>query len=180
RYQQIPTFGTSIRWFSSNASMMKKLAARDFEDLLQCSILVFEDLLPNQHHNILIAEMLFIFCTWHAYAKLWLHISSTLEALGKTMQALGASLREFVKVICSCYATKELPREEAAQVRHRANASAKGKGKAMVTSDKQNSARGCFNMSTYKLHALGNYVVNIQLYGLTDNYSTQVVSYFTC
>jgi hypothetical protein len=81
-------------------------------------------------------EMLFIFCTWHAYAKLRLHTSSTLEALGKTTRALGASLREFVKVICSCYATKELPREEAARVRRRANASAKGKGKATVTSDK--------------------------------------------
>ena len=75
---------------------------------------------------------------------------------------------------------KELPREEAARVRHRANASAKGKGKATATSDKPNSARGRFNMSTYKLHALGDYVANIWLYGLTDNYSTQVVSYFTC
>jgi len=124
--------------------------------------------------------MLFIFCTWHAYAKLRLHTSSTLEALAKTTQALGASLREFVKVICSCYATKELPREEAARVRHRANVSAKGKGKAMVTSDKPSSARGRFNMSTYKLHALGDYVANIWLYGPTDKYSTQVVSYFTC
>ncbi|KAF8225610.1 hypothetical protein L208DRAFT_1505001 [Tricholoma matsutake] len=30
-------------------------------------------------------------------------------------------------------------------------------------------------MYTYKLHALGDYVANIWLYGLTDNYSTQVV-----
>jgi hypothetical protein len=124
--------------------------------------------------------MLFIFCTWHAYAKLQLHTSSTLEALVKTTRALGASLQEFVKVICSCYAMKELPREEAAQVHCRANVSAKGKGKAMATSDKPNSACGCFNMSIYKLHALGDYVVNIWLYGPTDNYSTQVVSYFTC
>ena len=50
----------------------------------------------------------------------------------------------------------------------------------MVTSDKPSSARGHFNMSTYKLYALGDYVANIWLYGLTDNYSTQVVSYFTC
>ena len=39
RYRQIPTFGTSIRRFSSNASVMKKLAARDFEDLLQVCFL---------------------------------------------------------------------------------------------------------------------------------------------
>jgi hypothetical protein len=36
RYRQVPTFGRStIRHFSENASGMKKLAARDFEDLLQ-------------------------------------------------------------------------------------------------------------------------------------------------
>ena len=31
-------------------------------------------------------------------------------------------------------------------------------------------------MSTYKLHALGDYVRSIWLFGTTDNYSTQVVS----
>lgn len=35
-YRTIPTFGQStIRRFSNNASSMKKLAARDYEDLLQ-------------------------------------------------------------------------------------------------------------------------------------------------
>jgi len=39
RYRLVPTFGRStIRRFCNNASEMKKLAARDFEDLLQvCS-----------------------------------------------------------------------------------------------------------------------------------------------
>jgi hypothetical protein len=36
RYRNVPTFGRStIRKFHNNASAMKKLAARDFEDLLQ-------------------------------------------------------------------------------------------------------------------------------------------------
>ena len=36
RYHQIPTFGHgTIRRFPSNVSEMKKLAARDFEDILQ-------------------------------------------------------------------------------------------------------------------------------------------------
>ncbi len=35
-YRSMPTFGSStIRRFATNASEMKKLAARDFEDLLQ-------------------------------------------------------------------------------------------------------------------------------------------------
>jgi hypothetical protein len=39
RYHQISTFGRgTIRNFPSNSSEMKKLAARDFEDLLQVCI----------------------------------------------------------------------------------------------------------------------------------------------
>ena len=35
-FRAMPTFGSStIRRFATNASEMKKLAARDFEDLLQ-------------------------------------------------------------------------------------------------------------------------------------------------
>jgi hypothetical protein len=38
----MPTFGSStIRRFASNASEMKKLAARDFEDLLQVSGMIW-------------------------------------------------------------------------------------------------------------------------------------------
>ena len=33
-----------------------------------------------------------------------------------------------------------------------------------------------FNLFTYKLHALGDYVRTIRLYGTTDSYSTQIVS----
>jgi len=35
RFRQIPNFGSTIRGWVNNASEMKKLAARDFEDLLQ-------------------------------------------------------------------------------------------------------------------------------------------------
>ena len=39
RFRAMPTFGSStIRCFAMNASEMKKLAARDFEDLLQVSL----------------------------------------------------------------------------------------------------------------------------------------------
>lgn len=40
RYRQVPTFGHStIRQFSENASSMKKMAARNYEDLLQVCLL---------------------------------------------------------------------------------------------------------------------------------------------
>jgi hypothetical protein len=39
RYRNVPTFGRgTIRRFHTNASAMKKLAGRDFEDLLQVSL----------------------------------------------------------------------------------------------------------------------------------------------
>jgi hypothetical protein len=38
RFRMVPTFGRdTIRKFSNNVSAMKKLAARDFEDMLQAS-----------------------------------------------------------------------------------------------------------------------------------------------
>ena len=41
-FHMLPTFGQdTIRQFSSNVSELKKLAVRDFEDLLQASFLVF-------------------------------------------------------------------------------------------------------------------------------------------
>jgi hypothetical protein len=71
--------------------------------------------------------------------------------------------------------------------------SAAGPSKAPKTSalkEKSSSASGTskndtqasklqktFNMCTYKLHALGDYVAAIARYGTTDNYSTQVVSH---
>lgn len=78
RFRMIPTYGRdTIRCFSSNASGMKKLAARDFEDLLQCSIPVFEGLLDDPHDTILM-NLLFLLATWHAYAKLRMHTDTTL------------------------------------------------------------------------------------------------------
>jgi len=49
-YRQVPAFSGIIRRFNSNASGMKKLAARDFEDLLQVyhARLLF---LYNSHHE---------------------------------------------------------------------------------------------------------------------------------
>lgn len=41
RYRKVPPFGRgTIRHFHTNASGMKKLAARDFEDLLQVCLLL--------------------------------------------------------------------------------------------------------------------------------------------
>ena len=36
-YRMVPTFGNTIRKFTSNTSVMKRMAACDFEDALQVS-----------------------------------------------------------------------------------------------------------------------------------------------
>ncbi|KAG2053011.1 hypothetical protein BDR06DRAFT_491243 [Suillus hirtellus] len=70
RYRQVPLFGpATIRRFSSNTSKMSNMATRNFEDLLQCSIPVFDGLFPDAHNKIVIG-LLFTMSHWHGLAKL--------------------------------------------------------------------------------------------------------------
>ncbi|KAF9033895.1 hypothetical protein BJ165DRAFT_1396369 [Panaeolus papilionaceus] len=180
RYRDMPTFGETIRRFSNNAAAMSKLAARDFEDLLQCALPVFESLLPPSHTQIIL-NLIFTLSTWHALAKLRLHTSSTLAALKAQTRELGFALRGFVKDVCPAYDAKELPREEAARARRQANNAKKGmstskkKSKRPAADDESedNTTTKVLNLFTYKLHALGDYVDAIWQFGPSDNYSTQ-------
>uniref|UniRef100_A0A8H7XVD3 Uncharacterized protein n=1 Tax=Psilocybe cubensis TaxID=181762 RepID=A0A8H7XVD3_PSICU len=171
RYCKVATFGrNTIRRFHRNASDMTKLAARDFEDLLQCSIPVFEGLLPPAHDKVL-QDILFTLCEWHALAKLRMHTDSTLTGLEATTRRLGKELRSFVSKICPQYSTKELPKETAARARRAANNAKKGKPAATGSLDAKTSKM--LNLFTYKLHSLGDYVKTIWLFGPTEGYSTQ-------
>src|ERR1700724_1419419 len=115
------------------------------------------------------------FCTWHTYVKLGLHMSSMLNSLTETTRVLRQVLCHFVKIVCSQYMTKELPSEEAARARRRKPATGAKNGKNSSSTARKVS----YNMSTYKLHALGDYVANIWCYRTTDNYSTQIVGVFS-
>ncbi|KAF8322961.1 hypothetical protein F5887DRAFT_1086897 [Amanita rubescens] len=176
RYRQVPTYGRgTIRRFGSNASGMKKLAARDYEDLLQCSIPVFDGLLPPPHNRIVL-NLLFELATWHALAKLRLHTETTINALEASTKRLGKSLREFKSVTCETYVTKELPSEEAARGRRESALRAKqpaSNGPTTNTTARRKREKK-FNLSTYKLHALGDYPHTIRMFGTTDGYTSQV------
>ncbi|KAG2042377.1 hypothetical protein BDR03DRAFT_979010 [Suillus americanus] len=88
RYQDVPTFGRgTIRKFNTNASAMKHLAAQDFEDLLQCTIPVFEALLLKDH-NTMVLDLLFDLATWHMIAKFRLHTKDTLNFFDTTTNYL--------------------------------------------------------------------------------------------
>lgn len=194
----VPTFGRStIRRFVDNALAMKKLAARNYEDLLQvsahlhgsirthlssnqCAIPVFEGLLPPTHDkNVL--DLLFLLAYWHSLAKLRLHTSFTLGRLDEVTASLGRQLRHFAKHTCPWFITKELPSEEAARGRRNAKKAASAAKKAGTAAPGANSAQPggssgkIFNLFTYKAHSLGDYVRTIRFFGTTDSYSTQTV-----
>ncbi|KAG2005526.1 hypothetical protein CC2G_001925 [Coprinopsis cinerea AmutBmut pab1-1] len=188
RYRLVPTFGSeTIRRFSNNVSEMKQLAARDFEDLLQCAIPVFDGLLPPPHNN-RVTKLLFTVAHWHGLAKLRLHTTHTLALLEKWTSILGDEIRGFVSKTCASIPTKELAREYNARKKQevkkqskkgKGNSNLKGKGKMVeVGRNDQEGDEGrrskTFNMETYKLHALGDYVKSITMFGTTDNYSTEV------
>ncbi|KAG6380707.1 hypothetical protein JVT61DRAFT_5085 [Boletus reticuloceps] len=170
RYRRVPTFGRgTIRRFHKNASAMSRLASRDFEDLLQCAMPVFEGLLPCEHNDIVL-DLLFDLATWHAFAKLRLHTDQTLEFFDAATIYLGRSVRKFERTTCAYYHTTELPQEHAARGRRTAALAAK-QGHKISSASSAKVKR--LNLSTYKFHALGHYPDTIRRYGTTDNYNTQ-------
>lgn len=172
RFRQIPTFGRdTIRKFSANMSEMKKLAARDFEDMLQCAIPVFDGLLPEPQ-NSAILHLLFTCTHWHGLAKLRMHSDPSLDLMDDVTTTLGEAFRDFQREICPMYGTQELPREANARRRRsqRQNTNSTAKEKPSDTEPLKKE----FNLQTYKYHALGDYVETIRHMGTTDSYNTTV------
>ncbi|KAJ7611460.1 hypothetical protein B0H17DRAFT_873651, partial [Mycena rosella] len=153
-----------------------KMAARNYEDLLQCAIPVFEGLLPEPRNgNIL--RLLFTFAEWHALAKLRLHTTPFLSRLKDSTGELGSKLRHFVAHTCSDFDTRELPKDEAAKGRRKD----RSKKTKKITATPLRQKRGApakktvMNLLTYKLHSLGDYLPTILWFGTSDSYSTQTV-----
>jgi len=146
----------------------------------QCAIPVFEGLLPNEH-NELVLDLLFELGTWHMLANLRLHTESTVCTLENSTTRLGQKLRRFQGTMCNTYDTYELPSEEAARGRRTATRGAKRHHDG-PSEDAENQAKKKkgrlqkrFNLSTYKVHALGDYARAIRLFGTTDGFTTRVV-----
>jgi len=145
--------------------------------------------LPKNHDRI-VRQLLFELSTWHGLAKLRLHTEGTVNDLEHSTTRLGKVLREFKKEVCSAYKTTELPAEEAARVR-RIAAVAKNRNTqpaaqstprlgAQTTQTAILSRRHrTLNLNTYKIHALGHYPRAIRLYGTTDNFNSQTVSFLS-
>jgi hypothetical protein len=150
----------------------------------KCAIPVFEGLLSSPH-NEMVMTMLFRLAEWHALAKLRMHTDSTLTRMETVTSILGCELRKFANITCSAFSTFELPKEAAArgrkQAREQAKATASGMSKVSAgpvpgEPKKLKRRRKTLSLSTYKVHALGDYAYTIRMHGTTDSYSTQTVS----
>lgn len=174
---------------------MKKLAARDFSDLLQvsmssknyttpsqftkqCSIPVFDGLLPEPH-NSLVLELLFTLCHWQALAKLRLHTEDTRRIFKGVTTDLGECIRKFESTTCTKFDTKELPKETRARERRAAQSRQSNKPHSSTSNSTQQKSKRIkqLKQDTYKHHALGDYPEMIGEYGTTDSYSTEPVKF---
>ena len=132
---------------------------------------MIEGLLSEKDEKVVL-DLVFILATWHAYAKLRLHTDHTLTSFEAMTKPLGAALRHFAGKFSDRFDTKDLPKEAEAWKR-RADARKKS-GKARKQKA-PGDTKARFNLITYKLHALGDYVSTIRQRGTTDSYSTQMV-----
>lgn len=194
RFREIVSFGSTIRRFTNNVSDLKKLAARDFEDILQVSLLYtvhiyddfyssqccipcFEGLLPAPHDDT-VADLLYVATYWHSLAKLRLHSETTLNVLEHVTTIFASLLRHFAQVTCLSFTTVETDHEYNA--RRRAADRRASKGKAAAPTSAGGKRPKTFNLNTFKLHSLGDYVTTIKMFGTTDSYNTQIVCFRIC
>ena len=130
-----------------------------------------------QKHDRIVRKLLFELATWHGLAKLRLHTELTLNNLENSSTRLGNLLRTFKSNVCSAYATRDLPSEEAARGRRQAAKAQKVGGGTQPPPTKPATIKfRDFNMETYKLHGFPDYPASIRAYGVTENTSTKNVS----
>ncbi|CAE6445387.1 unnamed protein product [Rhizoctonia solani] len=190
RFRSVPSFSSTIRLFAEDVSELGCIAARDYEDILQCCMPVFEGLLPASC-EIPAQKLLFVFATWHGLSKLRLHTRDTLQSFKSITTQLGNALREFAD-LTKDLEVRETPKEYA---RRRKQIEA---GKASVMARRarhskkpptlsannlpvnpnnlgSDGRRLCkLNLDTYKAHSLADYPWTVEEYGTTDSYSTQI------
>nr|GAT47145.1 predicted protein [Mycena chlorophos] len=136
RFRQIETFGRgTIRGFRRSVSDMKYVAARDFEDILQCILPVIDGLFPA--HQSLVDKLCFEMALWHGYAKLRMHTTSTIKLFTQIGKEWLFTIRSFARET-SNIKTYELDKEHRKRVNKAAKDAAapnpaqgrKGKGTA--------------------------------------------------
>lgn len=134
----------------------------------------FEGLFPPPH-DVIVQDLLFVLASWHGVAKLRMHTESTLDTLDDLTQTFGSLVRRFARVTCKAFVTVELPKEAAARVRRTATKKSNATTSQVLPATSNPRVTKKLNLSTYKLHAMGDYSSTIRKFGTVDSYSTQAV-----
>jgi hypothetical protein len=144
----------------------------------QCCIPCIEGLLPAPHNDSVL-KLLYLASYWHSLAKLRLHSETTLKVLDNVTSLLARALRYFKEVTCPCFNTVETEREYNARRRaaDRRMSRQQANAEQLSGAGAGGKRHKTFNLLMSKLHALGDYVENIKVFGTTDSYSTQIVRF---
>ena len=141
---------------------------------LQCTLLVFEGLLPDPH-NTAVLDLLFLLCHWHRLAKLQMHTDETLEIMDNVTKSLGNTICAFEANACLVFRTRELKCKVQGHQFHKVHSQSQHEGTSTSVAVSTQRPK-TLNLRTYKLHALGDYMASIRMFGTTDSYLTQPVS----
>ena len=95
-----------------------------------------------------------------------MHTDETLEALKGVSGRLGSQLHMFVNEACPAFSTRELRREADSRRRRQVREGEVGISQNQKTPVIAAGGRRAksLNLRTYKLHALGDYLVQIRMY----------------
>ncbi|KAK0485391.1 hypothetical protein EDD18DRAFT_1083283 [Armillaria luteobubalina] len=172
---------------------MKKLAAHDFEDILQCCIPWVTLLIalpspcafcftssywhnPNMlsPHDETVADLLYLSMYWHALTKLRMHTDSSLAEFRLVTTGFTNALHHFTDVTCQAFDTVETDAKYAKRKHNEAQCQQKAGLTSVGTSTEHLDQRMSFNLSTLKAHAIADYPDQIEIFGTTDSYSMQI------
>nr|GAT45954.1 predicted protein [Mycena chlorophos] len=177
RFRRVPSFGpATIRRFYGNVSDMKQFAARTYEDVLQCLAPVIDGLFSDDRFDLdgLMLDYTWDLATYHAYSKMRLHTTSTLERMEVAKVELGKSARRFA-FRTSKIKTVETEKEYKARIRRIAKDKArKSDSREAGPVDRMVKLEKEFNLNTPKFHYLGDYPDAIVETGPLDGTSTQI------
>ncbi|KAJ3556338.1 hypothetical protein NM688_g2089 [Phlebia brevispora] len=189
RFRRVPTFGSdTIRRFTNNVSELKKLAARDYEDILQVCIFALNpmiiltwlfEVLDSLYRGALARAP---GACRLGHALVFTHVACNGQVTftyGVNNQDTRASHHRPRKInpnLCAqskAFPTYELRRETEARKRRelREPASANEKAQKKATTSERKIKH--LNMKTFKLHDLPHFTEFIRRFGTTENYSTQ-------
>ena len=119
-------------------------------------------------------KLISLLCQWHGLAKLRMHTDATLRIMDGVTRRLGDSIRDFEANTCPAFNSRELKGEAEKRQRRETLSHSQSQCTTSATATPARQPR-TFNLRTYKLHALRDYVASIRMYGTMDSYSTQPV-----